>query len=140
MKEKYAHIGLLVVAAIAVLVFLLRRSAVPSGNGTLAAQSPASDYPNAQPIKMGNFEVAGDSPTFLTINAPSHSLLGPRVVPSLNNDCACEANPCDQFLLQGTQKVPESVLKSAQENFLSFEQKLAAGGYGAAIPVEAVSY
>ena len=133
------HLALLIVAAISVLIFLLRRGSVASGDGTMVAESTAPQYPNAQPIKLGDFKV-GDSPTFLTINAPPAGLLGPKVVPNLNNDCACESNPCDVFMLQSVQKVPEDVLKSAQENFLAFEAKLANGGYGAAIPQEAVSF
>lgn len=146
MKEQYGHLALLVGAAVVVLLLLLRRSAVAPLGGTVSAnESELQGYPNAQPINFGS-EPTGKVPAYLTLNAPpvrgdgTPAGFGPRVVPNLNNDCACEANPCDQFNLQGTQKVPQSVLESAQENFLAFEDKLAAGGYGAALPMEAVTY
>lgn len=137
-KEHYAILVLLGVGAIILLLHLQRRT-IAVAAGSEAPPAPGPEYPNSEPIKLGNVEV-GASPTYLTINTvPGGDLLPQtKVVPALGGDCACTQDPCDAFLLRSTQQVPESVLKSAQENFLAFESKLAGATLGSPAPADAV--
>ena len=140
MKERYAHIGLLAIAAVIVLYLLMRRSAVAASNGSAVADGqiiPAPSYPNSTPLKLGDIKI-GPSPTNITYNS---NPLFPNVALGDGSPGSC---PCDFDACAASQdltyinKIPPSVLDTAAASFAGYQQKLTS--QFAEAPAEAVNF
>lgn len=128
LKENHIVFGVLTIGAIALLVYLMRRSAAPAVAAVVAA-TPASSspsYPNAAPIKTGDFNVGGNTLN-LTYNTPGAGGLLPTLrVGAESGDAGCECNPetCqDAGQLTTVQTIPAPVYQRAADNFVSFKAK-----------------
>lgn len=132
MKNNLHIFGLLGVGAIALLIYLMLRN--HGGSTAVQAVPTASangNYPNSQPINMGNIEVGG-SPLNITYNQQP-------IPPDVNIGTAaesCGADCCsDVQTLTSVQNVTPALLESSKTNLLSFVKKGAAFTSAPAAPV-----
>lgn len=118
-QKHYAVLALMGVGAIALLIYLMRRSsagaaAVP-GN---ADATPGGGYPNSAPIKASSFDM-GSSPLNLTYN------YGPQTPTvktggEVDSGCGCDSAGAGFVTVQ---EVPQDVLSASQANFQGYLKK-----------------
>lgn len=143
MKERYAHLGLLAVAAAIVLYLLLHRSAAVASNGSQISDEQIGQqpgYPNGSPLKMGDIQI-GPSPTNIIYNNVPDNPILPHVMVGAGGagSCPCDFNPCAAVQeLAYTDKIDPKIIDSAAANFAIYQQKLTSSF--AQAPSEAVNF
>lgn len=143
MNERFAHFGLLAVAAIVVIYLLMRRTA-PASNGSQIADEQVAQpesYPNGNPIDFGGIEI-GPSPTNLIFNTVPEGGLLPDVTVGGNpsGSCPCEFDSCEASQnLTILNRIPKNLFQSAADNFAAYQEKIV-GAVGQGAPAEAVNY
>lgn len=128
MKEHTAHLALLGIAALVILIYLMRRKPAQAAQAAVVATDNAGaspSYPNSQPIKLGDVNIGGN-PLSITYNqseAGAGQLPSERVGDTQGGCCDTESLCGTAGILQTVQNVPTKVLASAAKNFASFEKK-----------------
>lgn len=146
LKKHGAVAALLVVAGIALLIYLMRQkvtNAVSVSPG--ADQSP--QYPNAQPIQLGDITIEG-SPTNLTYNQGVNdgSTLGRPDLTAGDGGCG-RCGCCSQCFVgrseaagvqANQQKIQPGFVTRSFDNLQSYVTKVAGGTGGYAAPIKVI--
>src|SRR4051812_40844580 len=111
-KQRHHIFVLLAVGAVVLLIIFMRREAGP----VIASVTDASagDYPNANPINMGDITI-GSTPPYMDYNQPRP--LPAYAVRKGDTSCPCDTDPCSGVTTLGTvQNLPEETIAKAAEN------------------------
>jgi hypothetical protein len=120
MKQRHTMFAVLGVGAVAVLLYLMRKAPLQAAGGvSVAASSP--QYPNSQPLKLGDINVAG-SPLNITYN------IAPPAQPrnQIASDGSCAGDCCnDAGIFVNVNRIAPPVVDAATANLQGFAAKVA---------------
>lgn len=126
-KEKYIHFGLLAVAVVLVLWYLMKQAA-PTATAEAASPSApnpaeAANYPSVPAVKLGDVNIS--VPPYITYNQGigGKYLAGSAEISDGPNSC-CSGCGAGSFV--NTPSVPQDVYDSAVSQYQSFLSKMAA--------------
>ena len=132
MKDKYYIYGLWIVGAFVILYILLKQKRI--GISSAATISPTdaavpqafTQYPNTQPIQLGDIHVDGSPLNLLYNQLPGGQNSLPTVAIKSNTPgCECESSGCDaagQFTT--VNNIPASVATKLSNSVQSYTQKV----------------
>jgi hypothetical protein len=126
-KEKYIHFGLLAVAVLFVLWYLMKHGAPTATAEAVSPSAPnpadAANYPSVPAINLGDVNIS--VPPYITYNQGQGGkyLAGSAEIGDGPNSCC---GGCGAGSFVNTPSVPDDVYKNAVSQYQSFLSKMAA--------------